>query len=61
MPHGHLASAVISATVRDVSKAQNIPVAVQYTLLSSSHMVHVIIQLLFEACHIYIYNVKSAL
>uniref|UniRef100_A0A3B4TTF8 Adhesion G-protein coupled receptor D2-like n=1 Tax=Seriola dumerili TaxID=41447 RepID=A0A3B4TTF8_SERDU len=35
---GHLASAVISATVRDTSKAQTIPVAVQYTL-SSSHVV----------------------
>ncbi|XP_028259183.1 adhesion G-protein coupled receptor D2 [Parambassis ranga] len=32
---GHLASAVISATVRDSSKAQTIPVAVQYTLSSS--------------------------
>ncbi|XP_045906602.1 adhesion G-protein coupled receptor D2 isoform X1 [Micropterus dolomieu] len=35
---GHLASAVISATVRDISKAQTIPVAVEYTL-SSSHVV----------------------
>ncbi|XP_071342048.1 adhesion G protein-coupled receptor D2 isoform X3 [Trachinotus anak] len=35
---GHLASAVISATVRDASKAQTIPVTVQYTL-SSSHVV----------------------
>ncbi|XP_070817602.1 adhesion G protein-coupled receptor D2 [Chaetodon trifascialis] len=35
---GHLASAVISATVRDPSKAQTIPVAVEYTL-SSSHVV----------------------
>ncbi|KAM7409576.1 hypothetical protein PAMA_001185 [Pampus argenteus] len=35
---GHLASAVISATVRDASKAQSIPVAVEYTL-SSSHVV----------------------
>lgn len=35
---GHLASAVISATVRDASKAQTIPVAVEYTL-SSSHVV----------------------
>ncbi|XP_072244890.1 adhesion G protein-coupled receptor D2 [Leuresthes tenuis] len=35
---GHLTSAVISATVRDALKAQNIPVAVQYTL-SSSHVV----------------------
>ncbi|XP_061635225.1 adhesion G-protein coupled receptor D2 isoform X2 [Phyllopteryx taeniolatus] len=34
---GHLASAVISATLRDASKAQTIPVAVQYTL-SSSHV-----------------------
>ncbi|XP_057696800.1 adhesion G-protein coupled receptor D2-like isoform X2 [Corythoichthys intestinalis] len=34
---GHLASAVISATLRDTSKAQTIPVAVKYTL-SSSHM-----------------------
>lgn len=32
---GHLASAVISATVRDASKAQSIPVAVKYTLSSS--------------------------
>ncbi|XP_051979787.1 adhesion G-protein coupled receptor D2 isoform X3 [Xyrauchen texanus] len=29
---GHLATAVISATVRDVSRAENIPVSVQYTL-----------------------------
>nr|XP_020452237.1 adhesion G-protein coupled receptor D2-like isoform X3 [Monopterus albus] len=35
---GHLASAVISATIRDATKAQTIPVAVQYTL-SSSHVV----------------------
>lgn len=35
---GHLTSAVISATVRDASKGQNIPVAVKYTL-SSSHVV----------------------
>ncbi|XP_018528574.1 LOW QUALITY PROTEIN: adhesion G-protein coupled receptor D2 [Lates calcarifer] len=35
---GHLASAVISATIRDASKPQTIPVAVQYTL-SSSHVV----------------------
>ncbi|KAM9848884.1 adhesion G protein-coupled receptor D2 [Aulostomus maculatus] len=35
---GHLASAVISATIRDTSQAQTIPVAVQYTL-SSSHVV----------------------
>ncbi|KAK6314493.1 hypothetical protein J4Q44_G00159520 [Coregonus suidteri] len=35
---GCLATAVISATVRDPSKAQNIPVANHYTL-SSSHMV----------------------
>ncbi|AWP10823.1 putative kinesin-like protein KIF14-like isoform 3 [Scophthalmus maximus] len=35
---GHLTSAVISATVRDPSKAQTVPVAVQYTL-SSSHVV----------------------
>ncbi|XP_073332565.1 adhesion G protein-coupled receptor D2 [Pagrus major] len=35
---GHLASAVISATIRDASKAQTIPVAVEYTL-SSSHVV----------------------
>ncbi|XP_078114896.1 adhesion G protein-coupled receptor D2 [Sander vitreus] len=35
---GHLASVVISATVRDASKAQTIPVAVKYTL-SSSHVV----------------------
>ncbi|KAI3368680.1 hypothetical protein L3Q82_025675 [Scortum barcoo] len=34
---GHLASAVISATVRDSSKAKTIPVAVEYTL-SSSHV-----------------------
>ncbi|XP_030290070.1 adhesion G-protein coupled receptor D2 isoform X3 [Sparus aurata] len=34
---GHLASAVISATIRDASKAQTIPVAVEYTL-SSSHV-----------------------
>ncbi|XP_019731076.1 adhesion G-protein coupled receptor D2 isoform X1 [Hippocampus comes] len=34
---GHLASAVISATLRDASKAQTIPVAVKYTL-SSSHV-----------------------
>ncbi|XP_035509235.1 adhesion G-protein coupled receptor D2 [Morone saxatilis] len=34
---GHLASAVISATVRDTFKAQTIPVAVEYTL-SSSHV-----------------------
>ncbi|XP_067368493.1 adhesion G-protein coupled receptor D2 isoform X4 [Channa argus] len=32
----HLASAVISATIRDPSKAQIIPVAVQYTLSSSN-------------------------
>ncbi|XP_039985674.1 adhesion G-protein coupled receptor D2 isoform X2 [Xiphias gladius] len=32
---GHLASAVISATIRDGSKAQTIPVAIQYTLFSS--------------------------
>ncbi|XP_030583592.1 adhesion G-protein coupled receptor D2 isoform X2 [Archocentrus centrarchus] len=32
---GHLASAVISATVRDALKAQTIPVAIQYTLSSS--------------------------
>lgn len=50
MPLGHLASAVISATVRDASKAQNIPVAVQYTLLSSSHVVQSTVQLSFEAC-----------
>ncbi|XP_041863142.1 adhesion G-protein coupled receptor D2 isoform X2 [Melanotaenia boesemani] len=35
---GLLTSAVISATVRDASKAQTIPVAIQYTL-SSSHVV----------------------
>ncbi|KAM8887889.1 adhesion G protein-coupled receptor D2 isoform 2-T4 [Synchiropus picturatus] len=35
---GHLASAVISASVRDSSRAQNIPVAVRFTL-SSSHAV----------------------
>ncbi|KAM9479478.1 adhesion G protein-coupled receptor D2 isoform 2-T2 [Salvelinus alpinus] len=35
---GRLATAVISATVRDPSKAQNIPVAIHYTL-SSSHVV----------------------
>ncbi|XP_074490677.1 adhesion G protein-coupled receptor D2 isoform X1 [Sebastes fasciatus] len=35
---GHLASVVISATVRDASKAQTIPVAIKYTL-SSSHVV----------------------
>ncbi|XP_044055394.1 adhesion G-protein coupled receptor D2 isoform X2 [Siniperca chuatsi] len=35
---GHLVSAVISATVRDASQAQTIPVAVEYTL-SSSHVV----------------------
>ncbi|KAM6922079.1 adhesion G protein-coupled receptor D2 [Xenentodon cancila] len=35
---GQLTSAVISASVRDASKAQTIPVAVQYTL-SSSHTV----------------------
>ncbi|XP_026179294.1 adhesion G-protein coupled receptor D2 isoform X2 [Mastacembelus armatus] len=35
---GHLASAVISATVRNAAKAQTIPVAIQYTL-SSSHVV----------------------
>ncbi|XP_077440718.1 adhesion G protein-coupled receptor D2 [Vanacampus margaritifer] len=35
---GHLASAVISATVRDASKTQTIPVAVEYSL-SSSHVV----------------------
>ncbi|XP_068446254.1 adhesion G-protein coupled receptor D2 [Clinocottus analis] len=33
---GRLASAVVSATVRDASKAQNVPVAVKYSL-SSSH------------------------
>ncbi|XP_040896478.1 adhesion G-protein coupled receptor D2 isoform X2 [Toxotes jaculatrix] len=33
---GHLASAVISATIRDASKGQTIPVAVQYTLSSSN-------------------------
>ncbi|XP_054871865.1 adhesion G-protein coupled receptor D2 isoform X2 [Amphiprion ocellaris] len=32
---GHLASAVISASIRDSSKAHTIPVAVQYTLSSS--------------------------
>ncbi|XP_029989070.1 adhesion G-protein coupled receptor D2 isoform X1 [Sphaeramia orbicularis] len=37
-PPQHLASAVISATIRDASKAQIIPVAVQYTL-TSSHVV----------------------
>ncbi|XP_034386291.1 adhesion G-protein coupled receptor D2 [Cyclopterus lumpus] len=35
---GHLASAVISATIRDASKAQSIPVAIKYTL-SSPHVV----------------------
>ncbi|KAM4629239.1 adhesion G protein-coupled receptor D2 [Polymixia lowei] len=35
---GHLATAVISATVRDPSKDKTIPVAVKYTL-SSSHVV----------------------
>ncbi|KAL6108095.1 uncharacterized protein ACO6RY_18710 [Pungitius sinensis] len=35
---GRLASAVISATVRDASKAQTIPVAIKYTL-SSPHVV----------------------
>ncbi|XP_061680958.1 adhesion G protein-coupled receptor E3 isoform X3 [Syngnathoides biaculeatus] len=35
---GHLASAVISATLRDASKAQTIPVAVKYTLSSSHEM-----------------------
>ncbi|XP_042371703.1 adhesion G-protein coupled receptor D2 isoform X2 [Plectropomus leopardus] len=35
---GHLASVVISATVRHASKGQTIPVAVKYTL-SSSHVV----------------------
>ncbi|XP_035996967.1 adhesion G-protein coupled receptor D2 isoform X2 [Fundulus heteroclitus] len=34
-PTGKLTSAVISATVRDVSKGQSVPVAVQYTLSSS--------------------------
>ncbi|XP_029355881.1 adhesion G-protein coupled receptor D2 [Echeneis naucrates] len=34
---GHLASAVISATVRDAAKAQTVPVAVRFTL--SSHLV----------------------
>lgn len=29
---GHLSSAVISATVRDVSKSANVPVSVHYTL-----------------------------
>lgn len=38
IPLGQLTSAVISATVRDATKAQNIPVAVKYTL-SSSHVV----------------------
>ncbi|KAK2835394.1 hypothetical protein Q5P01_015878 [Channa striata] len=36
----HLASAVISATVRDASKGQTIPVAVQYTLSSSNMVEH---------------------
>ncbi|XP_016331005.1 adhesion G protein-coupled receptor L4-like [Sinocyclocheilus anshuiensis] len=31
---GQLATAVISATVRDVSRAENVPVSVQYTLSS---------------------------
>ncbi|KAK1806007.1 hypothetical protein P4O66_013048 [Electrophorus voltai] len=31
-PFGHLASAVISVTVRDVSRVENVPVSVQYTL-----------------------------
>ncbi|KAK5869766.1 hypothetical protein PBY51_024460 [Eleginops maclovinus] len=35
---GHLASAVVSATVRDAFKGQTIPVALKYTL-SSSHVV----------------------
>lgn len=43
MSQGHLTSAVISATVRDASKPQNIPVAVQYTL-SSSNAVYFIVQ-----------------
>ncbi|XP_037105520.1 adhesion G-protein coupled receptor D2 isoform X1 [Syngnathus acus] len=38
---GHLASAVISATLRDASKAQTIPVAVKYTLSSSHGMDYV--------------------
>ncbi|KAI4894763.1 hypothetical protein NFI96_013537 [Prochilodus magdalenae] len=29
---GHLATAIISATVRDVSRSENVPVSVQYTL-----------------------------
>lgn len=29
---GHLASAIISATVRDVLRTENVPVSVQYTL-----------------------------
>ncbi|KAM6938184.1 adhesion G protein-coupled receptor D2 [Lycodopsis pacificus] len=33
---GHLASAVISATIRDAYKAQTIPVAIKYTLSSSN-------------------------
>ncbi|KAM8874688.1 adhesion G protein-coupled receptor D2 isoform 3-T3 [Spinachia spinachia] len=32
---GHLASAVISATIRDASRAQSIPVAIRYTLSSA--------------------------
>uniref|UniRef100_UPI003AAB2E64 adhesion G protein-coupled receptor D2 n=1 Tax=Centroberyx gerrardi TaxID=166262 RepID=UPI003AAB2E64 len=35
---GHLSSAVISASVRDASRARSVPVAVQFTL-SSSHVV----------------------
>ncbi|XP_028299668.1 adhesion G-protein coupled receptor D2 isoform X2 [Gouania willdenowi] len=35
---GRLASAVISATIRDSSKAQNVPISVQYTL-SPTHVV----------------------
>ncbi|XP_077463208.1 adhesion G protein-coupled receptor D2 isoform X2 [Stigmatopora argus] len=37
---GHLSSAVISATLRDASNVQTIPVAVKYTLSSSHVMEH---------------------
>ncbi|KAM3619759.1 uncharacterized protein V6R79_013108 [Siganus canaliculatus] len=53
-PPGHLASAVISATVRDASKAQTIPVAVEYTL-HSSHMVEYL-QRVTPACVFWNFN-----
>lgn len=50
---GQLCSAVISATVRDSSKAENIPVAVKYSLSTSPEVrprgvifIHVYVELL---------------